>query len=137
MPIASAGVMSGRTTAVEPVRRNGSRTGSPSAVSRARREDHGPTLREDALDERVGQGLRAGEHRGGRLAKRRVGDVHGPGLEHPAPLAGHADRRRVDAEDLHHRAGDRLEGRLEREAPREGVRDLEEPAQLMGGAALG
>ena len=59
-----------------------------------------------------------------RLGEPGVGDVHGARHELVAAFVGHADHRRVDAEHVDDRLRDGAERRVERQALREGPRDL-------------
>ena len=52
------------------------------------------------------------------------------------PLVRHANRGRIQVEKLDHRLRDRVERGVKREAPRERVRDLEQPPELAGRLSL-
>ena len=102
-----------------------------------RAEEHRSPGAQEPLGRRRGHGLRPSEQLRCRVRELLIRDVQGPQLKHLAALVGHADGRRVEVEELDHAARDGVEGRLEREALREGVGDLVEAAELSRGAALG
>ena len=80
--------------------------------------------------------LLALEQRPQRL-QARIGHVRGPRNEHVAATVEHADHRSVDLEQLDRGSGHRIERRVEREALREGARDLVERPQPLPRLPLG
>ena len=134
----SAGVAIGITAAVEPLRRNGaSRASAPPSASAAVGVEEERLVALEQLEQMPSrQLLRPREERARRRVDALVVDVHGPRDELDPALVGHPDHGGIDTEQRHDRLREHVERRLEREALREGARDLVQRVEPLGRLAL-
>ena len=109
---------------------------SPELCARRRVEDERLPRAEHPLDRKRREGLRALEDRARGFVDACVGNVQCARRQELAPLVRHADRGRVDVEQLDRVPRERIERGLEGEALRERPRHLVERAHAAGRLAF-